>query len=114
MPVRDIIIVNSSDDESDTEEREFEWEPTKNRSREVDGRVDQFDMPVGGPVHSFPPFIYFLARPFFLFFCSGGNRWNCEHPKNYQKTPKNRQTPNKERPFFRQDDWVPSRPKKPN
>ena len=45
MPIRDIIVVNSSDDESDTEEREFEWEPTKNRSREMDGRVDPFDMP---------------------------------------------------------------------
>ena len=46
MPIRDIIVVNSSDDESDTEEREFEWEPTKNRSREVDGQVvQQFDMP---------------------------------------------------------------------
>ena len=29
MPIRDIIIVNSSHDESDTEEQEFEWEPTK-------------------------------------------------------------------------------------
>jgi hypothetical protein len=30
MPIRDIIIVNStSDDESDTEEREFDWEPKK-------------------------------------------------------------------------------------
>ena len=45
MRIHDIIIVNSSDDESDMEEQEFEWEPTKNRSREVDGRVDQFDMP---------------------------------------------------------------------
>ena len=45
MPIRDIIIMNSSDDESDSEEQEFEWEPTKNRSREVDGRVNQFDMP---------------------------------------------------------------------
>ena len=46
MPIRDIIIVNStSDDESDTEEREFDWEPKKNRSREVDGRVDKLDMP---------------------------------------------------------------------
>ena len=45
MPIHDIIVVNSSDDESDTEKREFEWEPTKNRSMEVDGRVDQFDMP---------------------------------------------------------------------
>jgi hypothetical protein len=45
MPIRDIIIVNSSDNESATEEQEFEWEPTKNRSTEVDGRVDQFDMP---------------------------------------------------------------------
>jgi hypothetical protein len=46
MPIRDIIIVNStSDDESDTEEREFDWEPKINRSREVDGRVDKLDMP---------------------------------------------------------------------
>ena len=45
MPIRDIIIVNSSHDESDTEEREFEWEPTKKRSREVDGQVEHFDMP---------------------------------------------------------------------
>ena len=29
MRIHDIIIVNSSDDESDTEEQEFEWEPTK-------------------------------------------------------------------------------------
>ncbi len=40
MRIRDIIIVNSSDNESDTEEQEFEWEPTKNRSSEVDGQVD--------------------------------------------------------------------------
>jgi len=26
MPIHEIIIVNSSDDESETEEREFEWE----------------------------------------------------------------------------------------
>ena len=45
MPIHDIIIVNGSDNESDTEEQDFELEPTKNRSREVDGRVDQFDMP---------------------------------------------------------------------
>ena len=45
MPIRDIIVVNSSDDESDTEDWEFEWELTKNRLREVDGRVDQFNMP---------------------------------------------------------------------
>ena len=42
MPIHDIIVVNSSDNELDMEEREFEWEPTKNRSN---GQVDQFDMP---------------------------------------------------------------------
>ena len=45
MPIHEIIIVNSSDDESEMEEREFEWEPTKNRSREVDEQVDELDMP---------------------------------------------------------------------
>jgi hypothetical protein len=40
---------------------------------------------VGGPAHSFPPFFFILARRYFF---SGG------------ESPKNRQTPNKERPSF--------------
>ncbi len=59
---------------------------------------------LGGPVHSFPPFLFFFGAPLFpLFFCSGGNR---KHPK-LPKDSKNRQMPNKERPFFRQDDIPP-------
>ena len=45
MPIREIIIVNSSNDKSEMEEREFEWEPMKNRSREVDEPVEELDMP---------------------------------------------------------------------
>jgi hypothetical protein len=45
MPIRDITIVNSSHDESDMEEQEFEREPTKKRSMEVDGQVEHFNMP---------------------------------------------------------------------
>ena len=48
---------------------------------------------IGGPAHLFPPLLFFLARPFFLFFCSGGNR---EHPKTDRRQTKSR----KERPFF--------------
>jgi len=39
----------------------------------------------GGPVHSFPPFIFFWRTPFSYFFCSGGN---CEHPKTDRRRTK--------------------------
>jgi hypothetical protein len=52
----------------------------------------------------FVPSIFFFWRaPFSSFFHSGGNR---EHPK-LPIDSKNRQTPNKERPFFCQDDIPP-------
>jgi len=54
---------------------------------------------LGGPVHSFPPFI-FLARPFFLFFVLAGKA-------NTQKQTDAEQRSNKERHFFRQDDNPP-------
>ena len=59
--------------------------------------VDQWRRPVvGSPVHSFPPF-FFWRTPFSYFFLF----WR------ELQTPKNRQTPNKERPFFCQDDNPP-------
>ncbi len=48
---------------------------------------------IGGPAQVFPPILFFLrGRPIF---------------SKCQKTPKNRQTPNKERPFFRHDEIPP-------
>jgi hypothetical protein len=76
MPIREIIIVNSSDNESETEEREFEWDPTKNRSREVDERVDELDMPDALPSFCCPIDHCVMRDPVVLSDCHSYERPN--------------------------------------
>ncbi len=68
----------------------------------MEGR-DRGRIIIGGSAHSFPPF-FFLAHPFSLFFCSGGNGGFGEHSKTTQK-----QTDDEQREaLFCQDDNPPT------
>ena len=58
------------------EEREFEREPTKNRPRELDGRVDQFDMPDALPSFHSPIDHCVMHDPVVL---SDGHSYNRPH-----------------------------------